>query len=211
MGIGNHVERGLSTISYCAHYPSWGSETARSISQSRRASAAHYPSWGSETRATPPFRGHDYISLPLMGIGSLIVSAVRMLPGIHSLPSWGSETWYLVQVDRHGGYDSLPLMGIGNLPTSRCGYGGNTRLITPHGDRKRGIVRAIADLTRASSLPLMGIGNPWRRRRSGGWRSPSLPLMGIGNVRLRGRRLQGSGPHYPSWGSETQHMRATAP
>ena len=99
---------------------------------------AHYPSWGSETRL--PLNGtssKEKASLPLMGIGNLVV---RRIYGAHIT-------------------DSLPLMGIGN--PAACA--GRRRpppapLITPHGDRKRYLAESVAGVRRAS-LPLMGIGN----------------------------------------------------
>ena len=97
---------------------------------------------------------------------------------------------------------SLPLMGIGNekqgfakdrsYPTHYPSWGSETRrweiqfldsadLITPHGDRKRDIARWIVACC-PTSLPLMGIGNPWSLAWVYGSGPISLPLMGIGNA-----------------------------
>ena len=99
-------------------------------------------------------------SLPLMGI----VNACRKAKAVISC------CW-----------TSLPLMGIvnaGNLPHGELAR----HLITPHGDRKRGIVCASVGFPpAAASLPLMGIVNSTSPASFCFGCSISLPLMGIVN------------------------------
>ena len=81
-------------------------------------------------------------SLPLMGIGNSRAppSAAPAAPSHY--PSWGSET-------RKGPDEE----------------GNNTELITPHGDRKPADLNAFVANVWRSSLPLMGIGNPYLTRK----------------------------------------------
>ena len=185
------------------HYPSWGLETevAPDFRRSRhglitphgdwkpsapltwRAAGrwSHYPSWGLETRP----QGSDnnrlaYRSLPLMGIGNLLMLQLGVPDNSLITPhgDWKHDTPLRSQ---SSAISSLPLMGIGNTscswsasPTSGPhypswgletadadgGHGGRCDLITPHGD--------------------------WKLRR----------LRGVGRPRARPA-------HYPSWGLET--------
>ena len=133
----------------------------------RPASAAHYPSWGSETTA-PEARSAEAArtSLPLMGIGNSYRRCGRSRPTRTHYPSWGSET----------------RQSVGSEERDRF------RLITPHGDRKRG--RAC----------------PW-----GSAPTSSLPLMGIGNRAYSPGYSSGYASHYPSWGSETRRSSVDTP
>ena len=93
-------------------------------------------------------------------------------------------------------------MGIGNFDSSRVRYCVLVRLITPHGDRKRGH-NDWAWPGRGCSLPLMGIGNSVHTMQDA-QHSASLPLMGIGNkTGVSTMPALRRKTHYPSWGSET--------
>ena len=120
------------------HYPSWGSKTTTLRRPRQAAVRAHYPSWGSKTPAR------------LVNYGSSASA---------HYPSWGSKT-----MDKDPGIlqtsTSLPLMGIENRPIQCTGGGSVYRLITPHGDRKRGCRSRRSSCEKNSSLPLMGIENP---------------------------------------------------
>ena len=197
-------ERGISPThspDHPAHYPSWGSGTValgepspighrlttphgdrergvelpgeraqvrlttphgdreRSLATSRHCSPeSHYPSWGSGTAAPPRTANVRANSLPLMGIGNSGNTSREMMASMFS----------------------LPLMGIGNGGVvGRAPVTG--RLTTPHGDREPRFATDSGSVF-ASSLPLMGIGNP----------SP-CPIAVPKSISA----------HYPSWGSGT--------
>ena len=148
------------------------------------------------------------VSLPLMGIGNLLVNSTDDLT-LTSLPLMGSGT-------RCRASASLPCAAA-HYPSWGSGTSGMTsspslssRLITPHGDREPGSLARIAVPT-FCSLPLMGIGNLGarypcaqpladlitphgdRERFSGSSPPPSprvsLPLMGIGNWTKRDKEV----------------------
>ena len=113
MGIGNGAAPTTTRCSTASHYPSWGSETCRPLSDLRCHLRPHYPSWGSETCVADAALEGTTGSLPLMGIGNPVVNdTVARLSGLITphgdrkrgcpgradrrdyphYPSWGSET-----------------------------------------------------------------------------------------------------------------------
>ena len=212
MGIENAPGRRQAGARTTAHYPSWGSKTTlgvqlahtvtvplitphgdrkpgRADRRDRRPSASHYPSWGSKTRPTASTpRSQHSASLPLMGIENAAAAAGLDDPGLLLITPHGDRKLAEQRPETTHVGVSLPLMGIENAADVAEGVGLLAGLITPHGDRKPGDNRNCASAWRAeNSLPLMGIENPPRWRRSRPAPSCSLPLMGIENYEPPGR------------------------
>ena len=201
-------------------------EPSKAARSPRPSTRSHYPSWGLGTRtsfARSETGGTD--SLPLMGIGnSRLPTPGGARPSSH-YPSWGLGTPRLSPGRRHPDVCSLPLMGIGNLGVAGILDEPELALITPHGDWEP----FPAPPAPPAPLDLITPHGDWEP--SPGWRRSmtdrsSLPLMGIGNpfgslalVRvqddlitphgdwerggLRGDPDVGPAAHYPSWGLGT--------
>ena len=180
MGIGNRRCPGVRRRGTHTHYPSWGSGTRAPEAAPASTFRSHYPSWGSGTLDPGRREGEP---VPLITPHGDREQAPTCLSGTSLICS-------------------LPLMGIGNQPHLQQPLD-LLHLITPHGDREPGaaahgattlhahypswgsgtsLIFSALGLSVTASLPLMGIGNPWRRHR---FKAPgicSLPLMGIGNA-----------------------------
>ena len=123
----------------------------------------------------------DSGSLPLMGIGNSFQTTEPVHSRLRShYPSWGLET-----------SESGPLRNS------------ETRLITPHGDWKRGQYHGTRHPQRHALITPHGDWKPgeqtWTARRY----RPHYPSWGLETRAwpcLRGPSLH---PHYPSWGLET--------
>ena len=201
MGIGNSSTGSVTMARAMAHYPSWGSGTAKA--------------------AWAPLIVE--ISLPLMGIGNELAvrptavccllitphgdrepSPSRRPRGCHRAhyPSWGSGT-RLAASETAVRLHSLPLMGIGNgaRPDRRKR---DSLLITPHGDREPPR-RRVTPWARIRSLPLMGIGNLDTGRVVA---LSALLITPHGDRELlrHNRRSISRAAHYPSWGSGTREI-----
>ena len=142
---------------------------------------AHYPSWGSGTRRRSPSSGRSTTHYPSWGSGTRTGPHCRVNTTPPHYPSWGSGTLH-----RETGCKGL-----------------DTELITPHGDRELPLARGASAAIKASSLPLMGIGN-WTSlcRRSAPTRS-HYPSWGSGTHIEMMILARPTATHYPSWGSGT--------
>ena len=171
---------------------------------------SHYPSWGSKTDVGAGVADRAAVnSLPLMGIENAS-TAYRWSPASSSLPLMGIENLRCSRAPM-ARLRLITPHGDRKRGAGRTGRTGRPRLITPHGDRK---LRAVAPLPYGSktvawqdSLPLMGIENC--RARTGLPRTirhlDSLPLMGIENSLVMASSSTCSrSTHYPSWGSKTR-------
>ena len=112
-------------------------ERCLAIISTRIVFMAHYPSWGSgtpeqSTSTADPQTRKDGNSLPLMGIGNMLMNPFAPAAVTSHYPSWGSGTprsgcwWHYRHVGSH-----YPSWGSGT-------YDGTDirMLITPHGDRE---------------------------------------------------------------------------
>ena len=128
--------------------------TARTCSHARLL-RAHYPSWGSKTAARRASDSGDARGL-ITPHGDR--KRDRRSPRAAShYPSWGSKTPRMTLALA----DSLPLMGIENS-SPFCRQRPRTRLITPHGDRKRFACYGRPATLRAH-YPSGGSRRLWRR------------------------------------------------
>ena len=163
MGIENHSRRRQNSYTTGLITPH-GDRKPRVVYGETSPIRTHYPSWGSKTLAR--FTG----TFPRLGLitphGDRKLGA-RFLRCEHnvgdSLPLMGIEnTETRASSDDGETADSLPLMGIEN----RVVHGETDThcpLITPHGDRKLGLLRSAARAVFwSNSLPLMGIENRLR-------------------------------------------------
>ena len=204
MGIENCRTVRANAAPACPHYPSWGSKTRESRSGCAGCRRCLITPHGDRKPAPPAAcrSGNPELITPHgdRKPRRWRASSAKALCSSH-YPSWGSKTGVRARIRRSTSLTSLPLMGIENQPIVQRDAV-DMVLITPHGDRKHGAARRRrADPN--NSLPLMGIENldysPCARR------IPQL-ITPHGDRKLTWDgpvTVNGSPPHYPSWGSKT--------
>ena len=139
MGIGNDRSPQYGGLVTQPHYPSWGLET-RTGSIGPVRCCSHYPSWGLETTiATSSSCSSVTGSLPLMGIGNLVV---ELLTG-----------GVLALITPHGDW---------KRPYTFSRPRNSSRLITPHGDWKPRLGSSRGSATRPH-YPSWGLETAFRR------------------------------------------------
>ena len=123
------------------------------------------------------------LSLPLMGIENRRHPRRRPPPRSAHYPSWGSKT-------RRG---------------QRREYLAVGRLITPHGDRKRGSPPPAAHTPHRAHYPSWGSKTHLPRVHRTTARPAHYPSWGSKTRACPSRGTADSAAHYPSWGSKTPH------